>query len=477
MRRPSLGTRWAIRFGVVSVLTLLALFVFVERRVERLVRSDAEEMLEVLLEHTRLHEGETPEQRRVRLEADLDLVEPDDKVAFVLFDAEGRAMLSLGHDESRKAPPPPADLPVGDADFGEVQLGSKYPYWTMARREADGSSAQVVIYGRGFVRRGDRIEYSFLSTLPFAALGFAALGVVMARSVLGPVRRMVESIESMGARRLDARLPVSGRGDELDRIAEAFNRLMARLQQSFETLRGFTGDVAHQLRSPLTGARSRIEVALHEESLPPRATEVLEGLHGDVLRLSEIVDTMLRLARYTAGLDARQRQRVDLAAVVGEVAEFLGPLAAEREVQLRVQAPAGAEVLGDASWLRQLLVNLAENALDHTPEGGQIALEVQVLETLVQVCVIDSGPGIPEAQRPRVFERFFRTTSSSGRQGLGLGLAIAREIAEVHDGSLDVAPRPGGGTSFRLRLPLAPAAPTRTAQSPRGRVTAPSASY
>lgn len=459
MPRLSLGARWALGFGGVAVLTLAALFGFVENRVNHLVRADGEEMLELLVEHAEARAGETREEQRQRLEMEWQLAEQDHKVAFAVYDPQQRRIFSVGHAVSQGAPAPDADPVEGDPVFRELDLGSKYPYWTLFERQPDGTTVQATLYSREFVRRGRRIEGSFLMVLAIAALGFAAAGLLMTRSFLGPVRSMVSSIEAMGARSLDARLPVSGRDDELDRIAESFNRLVARLEESFGTLRGFTGDVAHQLRSPLTALRSRIEVALREESLPPEAVAVLEGVHGDVLRLNEIVDAMLRLSRYTAGLDPRQRQRVDLAREVRAVAEFLEPLAAERGIRLRVAPCEAAPVVGDASWLRQLLVNLAENALEHTPDGGRIGLEVAVQGDAVRVCVSDSGPGIPEAYRTRVFERFFRGATRGGRPGLGLGLAIAKEIAEVHDGTLQAARRDGGGTTITLKLPRAPAAP------------------
>lgn len=454
----TLGGRWALRFGLVAAVTLAALFAFVEDRVDRLVRGGAEEMLELLLEHARAQPGSGSDSSHVA--AALHAANPDEKVAFVFYDAGGERVRALGHPRSRKAPPPPPGLPVGASLFRELDLGSRYPYWSLARREAGGSAVQVVLYARRFLRRGERMEYAFLAVLPIAAAGFGVLGFVMRRSFLVPVRRMVDSMESMGARQLQERLPLSGSDDELDRIALSFNRLMARLEQSFQTLRGFTGDVAHQLRGPLTALQSRIEVTLREESWPPRTVATLEELLGDVRRMSALVDTMLRLARYSAGLEARQRQLVDLGETVAEVAEFLGPLAAERRIDLRVERSAPAEVLGDPSWLRQLLVNLLENALEHTPEAGAIRVALEDEGESVRVRVEDSGPGIPAALRDRVFERFFQVASDRA-SGLGLGLAIAKEIAEVHDGRLEAGAGPGGGALVTLRLPREPSKPDR----------------
>ncbi len=461
LRSRSIATRWALRYGLVSALALVALYAFVHDRVDRLVRRDAQDMLHLELDRASPRPDESLAEREERLRADLRGADPDYKLAIAIYDAQGRPLFAQGHPRSLRASLP--ELPPGAGrEFRELDLGSKYPYWTVARAQGD-EIHQVTLYGRRFIRRGYRMEYAFLSVLPVAALGLLGVGLAMSRSVLQPVRRMVEAIRGMGARNLDARLTVSGTGDELDRIAESFNALMDRLQASFTTLRQFTGDVAHQLRGPITALRARIEVALREQPLPADAQSVLEALLADVARLSEVNDAMLRLSRYTAGIDPRQRTRVELAEIVAAVAEFLEPLASERGIRLESVLDAAPAVLGDASWLRQLLVNLAENALEHTSEGGRIRLALEASGDEAVVRVSDSGSGIPVGQRERVFERFWRAPSEAG-PGMGLGLAIAREIALVHDGSLAISGEPGQGATFTLRLPaLVPSAAGTTA--------------
>jgi signal transduction histidine kinase len=339
-----------------------------------------------------------------------------------------------------------------------VEAGRSEPYWVLALRAGDAGWVQVTLYSRSFVRRAHRVRYAFLAGLPLAAIVSLIVGGVLARASFRPISGMLDSVRAIRGGALDVRVPVRGTGDELDQIAVAFNGALDRLEASMEALMRFSHDAAHQLRSPLTALRGRIEVAQHAQPASGELRPLLDGLLEDATRLSELVDAILALSRTSAGLRTAQRQAVDLATLVGEVVEFFEPLAREKGIALGTRAGdlgARATVSGDPAWLHQLFVNLVENAIHFTGPGGRIevALRREAGDAVVELR--DTGRGIPPAELERVFERFHRLALPGDEPGVGLGLPLAREIARIHGGDVTAASVAGVGSTFSVRLPLA----------------------
>ena len=316
----------------------------------------------------------------------------------------------------------------------------------------------MVFYSRSFVRRAHRVRYAFLAGLPLAVLVSALVGAALARASFRPISGMVEAARAIRSGALDVRVPVRRTGDELDQIAVAFNGALDRLQASMEALMRFSHDAAHQLRSPLTALRGRIEVALHSELAAGDVRPLLGGLLEDATRLSELVDAILALSRTAAGLRAAQRADVELGELLESVVGFFEPLAREKGIALGLRGGPGGDrthVSGDASWLRQLFVNLVENAIRFTDSGGRIELALRREDGDAVVEVRDSGRGIPPAELERVFERFYRLARPGDEPGVGLGLPLAQEIARIHGGDVTAASISGLGSTFCVRLPLA----------------------
>ncbi len=301
-----------------------------------------------------------------------------------------------------------------------------------------------------------RFSAGLAASIP-ALLALAAMaGYFMSRRALRPVDRVTAAVRSITIGNLSGRLPVHNTGDELQRLAETCNDMMARLESAVGRINRFTADASHELRSPISFVRTVSEYALRNPEIDAASKQAFEEILEEVMEAARLLDDMLTLARADAGCGDGVFQPLNLAEVVEEVSERARPCAeAKRQVlAVKVNGPAG--ISGDRSSVRRLLWTLLDNAVKYTPAGGRIEVALQRLGPDARITVRDSGIGIPEAMLPRVFERFFRADPSrSTVDGTGLGLAIAKWIADVHGAALSVESREGEGTVFAAVFPLA----------------------
>jgi signal transduction histidine kinase len=275
---------------------------------------------------------------------------------------------------------------------------------------------------------------------------------------------MSERAAEITATNLRERLPVSG-GEELAGLARVVNDLLARLEDSFARQRRFMADASHELRTPTAVLRTEADVILaqqHRSEEEYRAS--LAVIRDAASRLARIVDDLFALARVDAENVSTRRERVYVEELVDDAVRMVRPLGDARAVRVNLHEAVEAPVDADADLLGRLLINLLDNAIKYSPDGGVVEVRMQRRDGLVDVGVIDQGRGIPEEDRERVFQRFVRLADDDGaapeqagvsRSGVGLGLAIARRIAEAHGGSLVVVDSTPGRTEFRLTLPIA----------------------
>ncbi|MEO6808048.1 MAG: heavy metal sensor histidine kinase [Isosphaeraceae bacterium] len=298
---------------------------------------------------------------------------------------------------------------------------------------------------------------ALILTGPVALLATLGGGYLLARKALAPVDRMTATAAEITANRLDRRLDVLHPDDELGHLAITFNDMIARLQRSFDEVRRFTADAAHELRTPLAVMRTETEVALRSPRSAEQDDRTLEGLLEEIDRLSRLVAQLLFLSREDAGVAVGNRDLIFLNDVVREVAEHMQVVAKEKGLTLEVEAEAHCRVEGDGDRLRQLLFNLLDNALKATRPGGLIQVRAKSFDGRSSVTVQDSGIGIPAEHLPHLFDRFYRVDparSGTGEtEGTGLGLAICRAIAEAHHGRLDIKSTVEQGTIILLDLP------------------------
>lgn len=324
------------------------------------------------------------------------------------------------------------------------------------------SGRVVDIVQVGMSRRGvqgllDRYVHTLLVLIPLG-VGLAALGgALIARAALRPVDRMTRTARRITAEDLSRRVERPGTGDEMARLAETLNGMLARLEESFAQTRRFAADASHELRTPLAALRGGIEVTLRTERSPEEYRRVLASSLEEVERLIRLAEDLLLLSRATAGPDG-PRVPVDLEPLLLDVFDAGARLGRPAGVSVRMDTVSPATVLGDAVALTRALRNLVENAVKYTPSGGKVELGLTTEDGVAVLTVSDTGIGIAASDTDRIFEPFVRLDAARARDtgGAGLGLAIARSIAVAHGGTLSVESRPGAGSRFVIRVPLAP---------------------
>jgi len=325
------------------------------------------------------------------------------------------------------------------------------------RREGRPAGLVQVGMSLGRVEAALRRYLQILLALVPLGLGLAAAGGAwIARGALAPVRGMARQAREITAADLTRRIPRRGAGDELDYLADTLNAVLARLDAAFTELRRFTADAAHELRTPLTALKGGLEVALrHPRSAEEYARTIRESLE-EVDRLIRLAEDLLLLSRSTAGAGLA-RQRVELEPLLLDVLDVGLRLARGTGVTVRVGVVEPATVMGDATALRRLFLNLVENAVKYTLEGGVVELSLARTGQEVQVGVRDTGIGIDPVDAGRIFEPFVRLDDARSREtgGAGLGLAIARSIALAHGGTIALESAPKAGALFTVHLPAA----------------------
>ena len=288
-----------------------------------------------------------------------------------------------------------------------------------------------------------------------AALAGLGLAAVLIRQLTRPLVDLTHASRRIAHGDLSARVPVKS-GDEIGELTATFNQMAASLKQQETLRRNLMADIAHELRTPLTGIQGAVEAM--QDGVFPADAENLEALHAQVLLLNRLVDDLRTLANAEAGQLVLETALVDLADLCRRQVSAMQLRAAERGIVLALHAPAQAPTQADGQRLNQVLLNLLDNALRHTPAGGTVCVNLYADDTGFYITVTDSGPGIPPADLPYVFDRFYRGDRSRTRVtgGSGLGLAIARQIVAAHGGRIWVdSPPPGAphGAEFGVMLP------------------------
>jgi heavy metal sensor kinase len=267
---------------------------------------------------------------------------------------------------------------------------------------------------------------------------------------------MTETARRISAEHLTRRLDETGAGDELDRLAQTLNEMLGRLDAAFKEMRQFTADASHELQTPLTILKGEMEVALRSPRSPEEYQRILKSALEEIDRIARLVEGLLLLARADAGVLRMDRRPIDLAQLVEEVYGQARILAEAHSIDLRLGPVGPVSVQGDYAHLRRLLLNLVDNGIKYTLPGGHVALSLQSSGGWASIKVEDTGAGITPEDQARIFQRFYRSAAarSSGEGGAGLGLCIARSIAEAHGGRIEVESIPGRGSTFTVLLPI-----------------------
>lgn len=366
---------------------------------------------------------------------------------------------------------PPADGSFDPNEFASSTVTNNRPIFDQVA-SADGdavyiarstvetaSGTQIIEFGtsgRSIESALRGILVTFLVALPAMFLVAAAGGFALVRLALKPVDQIIQTAERISHSNLEARLPVPHSGDEIERLSNALNNMIQRLGHAFAANSRFMADSSHELRTPLTIMRAELESFLAVEGRDPASLRLAVALLEEIDRLTGIVGGLLEISRLDSGEDDSAAFHVDLASIVSAVAEQVEPLAHDKQLGIEMHTSGPVFVRANPAAIKQITVNLLDNAIKYTPPGGKIQISVGTRGQQAMLQVSDTGIGIPDAAIPQVFDRFFRVDKSRASDGgSGLGLSIVRSICTSLGGSVSVTSQLGKGSRFSVVLPQA----------------------
>jgi heavy metal sensor kinase len=322
----------------------------------------------------------------------------------------------------------------------------KHRYFFAIGRSLEDSQKTVNQFARKYF-------LSLLGLIPLTSL----LGWLVAGRALRPVNLVAQAAQNITGSSLSHKIPLRGAGDELDRMIDSFNRMTARLADSFEQTKRFSTDVSHELRTPLTAIRGQLEVALFTAETPEQYRDAMVNALEDVEQLSSIVRALLLLSQAESGQVVLQRTALDLGDVALDMVDQFQIPAQEKRIRLTADAAPGCVIQADRTQIERLLANLLSNAIKYTKAGGTVEVRLMPGDSPLWVAleVEDTGVGISAENLPHIFDRFYRVRNPETNKihGLGLGLSFVSWIVQAHGGRIDVASTAGEGTRFRIILP------------------------
>lgn len=469
-RRPlfrTLSARLTAWYAVSSFALMLALASVLFVSLERGLAHENDELIEDRMAHLRsLFAERSVDESDVRRFVDSAGVSRKADVLYVrILSADGSTRLvTQGIPQFLETAEFP--LPGGRTTWsGERPPGS--PTWRLGADSFTwGAGGPPVVCQIAVDRHDDEAILERYLRRVCIALGIAAaasvvIGQVIARRELAPLREIGDAARRVRSTRLGERIDGSRYPEEIAALAARFNEMLGHLEESFARLSQFSGDLAHELRTPIQALRSQFDVALSQSRSAEEYRETVASGLEDCVRLAEIVDRLLFLARAEDPRTQVRREAVDLGAELEAIREFWEPVAAEKGVAISVDAGAGCPAHADRALLQRAVGNLVSNAITHTPRGGRVSVSAASRDGGAVIAVSDTGPGIPLEAQARVFDRFFRVDAARTGNGfdadapqhVGLGLAIVKSIVTLHGGTVTLQSVPGEGTTVALWIP------------------------
>jgi heavy metal sensor kinase len=453
-----LSIRWRLTLwnvlGLAGVLVAFAALVYgllAHAHYERIDRG-------LLAEFRELKEDQgLTEEGRGRLRHWIAEAKEHETIFCIIYDARGRIFERTLELSANSVPPVPS-VTSGDPQLHDAALPIVGRQRVLAGTIPSGEIPFTVVL-MAPLEEVDRelglLRTTLLLTVPAILAASGAWGYLMARKALAPMERLRRSTEDITVERLHRRLPIINPQDELGRLTETFNAMIGRLERSFAQIGRFTADASHELRTPLTAIRMEAEVALSKPLDLAEHQQLLASILEECDRLTRLTDQLLALAREDASAARQAWVPLDLAAIVGDVAEIMRPLAEAKRLRLRVEANGAARVCGDSARLREVFFNVLDNAIKYTPAGGEVEVRIGYNGPEVTATIRDTGIGIPAEHLPHVFGRFYRVDKARSRAegGTGLGLSIAQSIVASHGGQIELASTLCQGTTCTVRLP------------------------
>jgi len=328
--------------------------------------------------------------------------------------------------------------------------GSPIPFRVVASGREQGAVIYLGLIDHAAIHLLDKLTHRFLVVW----VGMVLLGLVIsyasARRTLGRIERIAETVSRFGADDLGSRLPEPGHSDEIARLSRTFNHMLDRIQASVNQVRTVTDSIAHDLKSPVTWIRGRLEIALSnndDNSWREPVAEAVEGLD----RMSQLLNTTLDLAEAAGGALHLDRTPIDMSALVRQLVDLYQPVFAEHHLSLETELPEHVPFSGDVSLMNRAVGNLLDNEIKHLPDGCRIQIQLTRSNERATLRIEDNGPGFSPELRQRAFDRFVKGKQSPGH---GLGLAFVHAVVQAHRGDVGIYDREGGGAVILLSLPL-----------------------
>jgi heavy metal sensor kinase len=296
----------------------------------------------------------------------------------------------------------------------------------------------------------------FILTMSILIVLAALIGWIMARTALSGLATITQTAQQITDGDFSKRVARNERGDELDLLADTFNRMLDRIELLVRSIKEMSDNIAHDLRSPVARIRGVAEVALTTETSPMHYERSLGSIVEECDRLLDMINTMLTISETEAGVDRIADEPIDLVAVLQDACELFKPTAEDHGVHLTAQLPAEhCPAIGDNRLIQRMFANLIDNAIKYTPSGGKVLVTLtdQPDNGFWQITIKDSGIGIPEKDLPHIFERFYRCDPSRSLAGVGLGLSLAKAVALAHGGDIHVVSQPAEGSRLTVSIP------------------------
>ncbi|MFA6009320.1 MAG: HAMP domain-containing sensor histidine kinase [Desulfobacteraceae bacterium] len=295
-------------------------------------------------------------------------------------------------------------------------------------------------------------ELFLIGVIPLVVIGMI-FGVFLSTHTLKPLRHIIGTVGSIDIGKMDSRVPRTENGDELDELARLFNDMLDRIDRLIRGMKDSLDNVAHDLRTPLTRLRNISERALVDLLEKDPCREAHESVLEESDRILNMLDTLMDISEAETGVMALSKKDVSLKNLILPIFEMYQMVAETRQISISLHIPEDLSVYADPDKMGQIIANLLDNAVKFTGENGRVVIEAEKEETRVKISIRDNGPGIPQHDMDRIWDRLYRGDQSRSQKGLGLGLSLVKAIVSAHKGTIDVESRLGGGSVFTLWIP------------------------
>lgn len=459
MSNTSLAFRLTLWYSTIFTTSFLLVFAITYGLVSSVLNTNAEDDLEediVELHAYYINEGESGIWRQVEEEIASDGA---DQIFFRLLDRQGRVLRSsdmniwntLGDALTVTGTSPLLELETSRVSHDEfeydVQLGYAYI-----------DDNLILQMGHSLEENAEFLEIIrtiFLVTSPILILLASVIGWFLARKALGGLEVLTHTAMNISKGKFDERVPYSDHGEEINRLGSTFNTMLDKIQALLNGMRDITDNIAHDLRSPLTRIRGEAETTLtsREAIDPGQYQKVLANTIEESDRLLNMINTMLDITETEAGLMKRNKSAINLSELVHEACDLYQPLASDNQIEFEYKTEEGLSIEGNASFLQRLIGNLIDNALKYTQPGGKVSVKLKRIRDNILIEIQDTGIGINESEKDKIFTRFYRSDASRSKTGNGLGLCLAQAIARAHWGEIQVESLENQGSTFKVILP------------------------